>query len=291
MPAQSFDVSATVRQLPSRCAKVQDAPLQTPSMAAEATALPPSPFAAYSGADSIQSSGTEKRRTPDRSEGKAITSPAACAATLDQSRQTITESPELTTGPWPGNKYSCCESSVEEPGQIVSEAAKEQHVASAAAATAAQVPAEFEGAPLPANEAERMEMVHCMQVLDSPEDPVLNSLCTLLCSILKVPLAGPNGRACCLSCKRPHSTSVLFTRPASSWPLCCTWICHLDLWDASACPKLLAPTALWCPPELRAAPDPAAAEGGHRWNSSHVFSGSPKRNPLSAGPSCRCVHR
>ena len=47
-----------------------------------------------------------------------------------------------------------------------------------------------EGPPDPANEEERTKTVECLQIIDSPEDPVLNSLCTLLCSILKVPMAG-----------------------------------------------------------------------------------------------------
>ena len=51
-------------------------------------------------------------------------------------------------------------------------------------------PVVHDGPPDPANENERMETIECLKVLDSPEDPVLNSLCNLLCSVLKVPLAG-----------------------------------------------------------------------------------------------------
>ena len=46
------------------------------------------------------------------------------------------------------------------------------------------------GAPIPADEAERLQTVQCLNVLDAAEDPVLNSICELIRSVVKVPVAG-----------------------------------------------------------------------------------------------------
>lgn len=47
-----------------------------------------------------------------------------------------------------------------------------------------------EGPPEPANEEERLKTVHMLQVLDSPADPVLDSICDLVCKVFKTVAAG-----------------------------------------------------------------------------------------------------
>lgn len=55
-----------------------------------------------------------------------------------------------------------------------------------------------EGPPEPPNDAERLETVHLMGLLDAPEDPVLNSICDLACSVFKCVVSGRV--LVCLSC-------------------------------------------------------------------------------------------
>ena len=47
-----------------------------------------------------------------------------------------------------------------------------------------------DGPPLPANESERLETTRLMGLLDAPEDPVLNSICELACSVFKCLVSG-----------------------------------------------------------------------------------------------------
>ncbi len=49
--------------------------------------------------------------------------------------------------------------------------------------------ASYKGPPLPPDEEERMRTV-CCAVQNDHDDPVLSSICKLVCSLLRVPSAG-----------------------------------------------------------------------------------------------------
>lgn len=47
-----------------------------------------------------------------------------------------------------------------------------------------------DGPPEPPNQEERLQTVHKLGLLDAPEDPVLNSICDVTCSVLQSMVSG-----------------------------------------------------------------------------------------------------
>ena len=78
--------------------------------------------------------------------------------------------------------------------------------------------AAYKGPSLPDDEDERMRTV-CCAVQDDQDDPVLSSICKLVCSLLRVPSAGTSvrtplaGKSCMCSLLRVPPAGVLVQAP------------------------------------------------------------------------------
>ena len=77
--------------------------------------------------------------------------------------------------------------------------------------------AAYKGPSLPDDEDERMRTV-CCAVQNDQDDPVLSSICKLVCSLLRVPTAGEAILLPCPSIKSKHALRVCLTKPIDAHP-------------------------------------------------------------------------